>query len=169
MVSKTGMRRAVLVPLILLATFPLSAQSPDSKAEKAAIERAKAVLVSSLDDRLPKITVEYFLDYESEGAEIHWEVNDCGEQSGNPEADKDRDFPMCVEADFDVNHRAVSVSIAIGTSKKGPSGNPALFSVSITDPDGKSHPVPRLGDLPKELRRPLPSHIRDMSGPTKAA
>jgi hypothetical protein len=154
---------------LILASLGLYAQSSGNKQEKAAIDHAKAALVSSLDDRLPKITLEYFLAYESEGAEIHWEVNDCGEQSGNPDADRDRDFPMCVEADFDLHHRAVTVSITIGTFKKGPSGNPALFSASITDPDGKAHPVQRLGDLPKELRRPLPRQIRDMSGSARAA
>jgi|SRR5579859_227706 len=148
---------------LILASASLSAHSSDSKEEKAAIDHAKAVMVSSLDDRLPKITLEYFLAYESEGAEIHWEVNDCGEQSGNPEADRDRDFPMCVEADFDVHHRAVSVFIVIGTAGKGPSGNPELFSASITDQDGKTHSVPRLGDLPKDLRRPLPRRaLRDL-------
>lgn len=167
MMSNTGMRRLVVILGLMLTNVSLFSQSPETKEEKAAIDRAKSLLVSSLDDRLPKITLEQFLAYEGDGAEIHWEVNDCGEQTGDPEADRDRDFPMCVEADFDVHHRAVSVFIAIGTSKKGPLGNPALFSASITDQDGKIHSVPRLGDLPKDLRRPLPRRIHDPSGPER--
>ena len=92
------------------------------------------------------MTLEFFLKYESGGAPITWEVNDCGEQTGNPATDQGRDFPMCVEADFDKDHAAVSVMVSVGTFRKGPSGVPLLFNISITEQSGRSHSVRHLSD-----------------------
>lgn len=137
--------------------------SPADTPEKAAIERAKSVLVSSLDRSLPKVTLEYFLKYESQGAAIHWEVNDCGERSGNP--DRGRDFSICVEADFDVDHRAVSVMVGVGTINKGVTGTPELFSATVSNIDGPVHAIKQLGSLPAELYRPLPRSPQDLPPP----
>ena len=172
--------REIILSGFLLLTACSWAQAPSvTKQEKAAIQRAKNQLVSSFDRTLPKVTLEFFLKYESGGAPITWEVNDCGEQTGNPATDQGRDFPMCVEADFDKDHAAVSVMVAVGTFKKGPSGVPALFNISITEQDGKSRPVRHLGDLPKELHRLMPKAPRyppdvlgdppDLSKPTASS
>jgi hypothetical protein len=131
------------------------------KQEEAAIQRAKNQLASSFDRALPKVTLEFFLKYESGGAPITWEVNDCGEQTGNAATDQGRDFPMCVEADFDKDHAAVSIMVSVGTFKKGPSGVPKVFSVTVVDSSGLSRRVRHLGDLPKELHRPMPKSPRD--------
>jgi hypothetical protein len=152
----------VTIWLVLLIGCSCAQSIAQDAREKETIQRTKRLLVSSVDRSLPKVSLEYFLKYESAGADIHWEVNDCGEQSGNAEVDISRDFPMCVEADFDSNHRSVSVMIAVGTSKKGVSGRPALFSATITDPDGKTKSLRQLGDLPKELQRRLPKSPRDL-------
>ena len=165
-VSNAFMLQVTLCLCLLLLGARVCAQStPDEKREKEMIQHTKALLVSSLDGSLPKVSLDYFLKYESAGATIHWEVNDCGEQTGNPETDKDSDFPVCVEADFDVDHRAITIFIAIGTVKKGVSGPPALFSATITEPDGKIKSLRQLGDLPKELHRPLPKSSKDMPDP----
>ena len=149
-----------------MLTASLSAQSsPADKTEKAAIERAKATLVSSLDRSLPKITLEYFLKYESSGAPIRWEVNDCGEQTGDPASDRNRDFPICVEADFKVQNRTVSVVVAVGSIAKGVTRSPELFGVTIADPGGLVHSIKELGRLPAELHRPLPRSPRDAPQP----
>jgi len=151
---------------MLLLTGCLSAQSSEAdKTEKAAIKRVKAILVSSLDRALPKVSLKYFLEYESKGAPVHWEVNDCGEQTGTPPTDRSRDLPTCVEADFAVQRRAVSVVIAVGTVGKGASGAAELFSVIITDVDGAVHSIKQLGGLPAELHRPLPRSPRDLQPP----
>lgn len=165
-VSNQIVLRMICTIGLLLQAGTLWAQSPPTDpTEKAAIDHAKTILVSSLDRSLPKITLEYFLQYESKGAPIHWEVNDCGEQTGDPATDPGRDFPMCVQADFDVQHRAVSVMIAVGTSRKGVSGPPQVFSVTVTAMGGAVHSVKRLGSLPAELHLPLPSSPRDLLPP----
>lgn len=152
-----------LIPVFsfwLLASNLWAQSSADHKRDEAAIQYAKRVLVSSLDRGLPSVTLEYFLKYESSGAAIHWEVNDCGEQTGDPATDRDRDLPLCVEADFDVEQRSVTVAVAIGTFQKWPSGAPSLFYATITI-GGKVHSIRQLGGLPKELHRPLPKSPRE--------
>lgn len=162
-VSNPGMwRRVYCFGLLLLITGSWAQSSPPEKSEKEAIERAKAVLASSLDRSLPKITLEYFLQYESKGGTIHWEASDCGEQTGNPAADRGRDFPICIAADFEVEHRSVTVMVAVGTTGKGVTGTPELFSATVTDADGVVHAIKHLGSLPAELHRPLPRSPRDL-------
>lgn len=169
MVSFKNMRRIISrIPIVLLTAGLWAQSSTADKAEQAAIRRAKNALVSSMDRSLPKVSLEYFLRYESKGAAIHWEVNDCGEQSGNPAMDRGRDFPTCVEADFEVDHRAVSIFISVGSVKTGAAGAPALFSATITDSDGMSHLLKQLGELPMSLHRPLRREPRDLPDPAGA-
>lgn len=148
--------------LLLLITGLWAQSSPPKVTGKKAIARAKAVLASSLDRSLPKITLEYFLQYESKGGTIHWEANDCGEQTRNPGAGRGRDFPLCIEADFEVEHRAVSVMVAVGTTGKRVAGTPELFSAKVADADGAIHSIKQLGSLPAELHRPLPRSPRNL-------
>lgn len=159
--GRNRLRPIAYLALLQLTGYLWAQPSPSDKVEQSTIADAKKILVSSIDARLPKVSLEFFLNYESGGAPIHWEVNDCGEQTGNPSADQGRNFPACVEADFDVHHRSVSVMIAVGSSNQGDHGAPAFFSGTITDPDGASHSVRRLGDLPAQLRRRFPRQPRD--------
>ena len=170
MVSVTKMRNALLSLCSLLLTISVLAQSPpQSKRDKTAIQRAKSTLVSSLDNRLPKVTLEFFLKEEGKGAPIAWEVNDCGEQTGNP-ADEISDVPTCVEADMSLKDgRSVTLFVAVGTAKHGISGSPTLFgSVDVTDQNGMVHPLRHLSDLPVELNRPRPKSPKDVPSPSGA-
>ena len=167
--GRTWLRPIAYLVLLQLAGYLWAQSSPADKAEQSTIADAKKILVSSVDARLPKVSLEFFLNYESEGSPIRWEVNDCGEQTGNPSADQGRNFPVCVEADFDVHHRSVSVMIAVGTSSRKDPDTPGFFSGSITDPDGTSHAIRRLGDLPAQLRRRLPRQPQDLRGAARSA
>jgi hypothetical protein len=159
----------ILTLWLLLLTVCVWAQpSSAKKTEKAAIRRAKNLMVSSFDRSLPNVSLEFFLRNEGGGAPIKWEVNDCGEQTENPATDRGRDSSMCVEADFDVRERAaVTVLVSVGTFKGGPSGVPALLRVTITL-SGISRPVLHLGDLPMELHRPALRLPRDLPVPVGA-
>lgn len=158
------MRQTILSFWFVLFAVLLWAQPPSaSKEEKAAIRSAKNLLVSSFDRSLPNVSLEFFLKYEGGGAPIHWEVIDCGEQTGSPAIDHGHDSPICVEADFESKEqRTVAVLVSVGTLKRGPLGVPALISVTITDPGGLSRPVHHLSDLPMELHRPAPRLPRDL-------
>ena len=153
--------------LALFTTFAWAQSTSADKTEQAALQRAKSALVSSLDSSLPKVSLEFFLNYESGGADIRWEVNDCGEQSGNPATDRGSDSPMCVEADFTKDQTDVTVIVSVGTFQKGPSGRPALFGVTVHGPRGRVHSL-RLRDLPKELHRPTHGMPRDLPLPVTA-
>ena len=74
---------------------------------------------------------------------ITWEVNDCGEQTGNPEADKGRDFPICVEAQATLQKkRTLSISVSVGTLQTGVQPDSVEFADAvITRPDGSSTPI----------------------------
>jgi len=153
--------------LVLLAGS-LWAQHSADKTEKAAIRRAKNVLVSSLDSSLPKVSLEFFLNYEAGGAPIQWEVSDCGEQTGKRSTDRGTESAMCVEANFAKDQTDVAVVVSVGTNKKGPADVPTLLSVTVNGPSGKSHSL-RLGELPKELHRPAPKSPRDLPLPVIAS
>ena len=160
----------ILSLCFLLLTVCLWAQpSSANKTEKVAIQHAKSLIVSSLDRSLPNVSLEVFLKYEGGGAPIKWGVNDCGDQTGSPALDQEHGSPMCVEADFEFKGQtAVIVLVSVGTFNRGPSGIPALISVTITDMSGISRPVHHLSDLPMELHRPAPRLPRDLPVPVGA-
>jgi hypothetical protein len=129
----------------------------EQKLEKAAIERAQNTLVSTFDSSLPKVSLKFFLESEAEGAKVSWEMNDCGEQSGNPVVDRGRDLPTCVEASFTLkDRRTVDVMVAVGTAKRGLHGAPTLFSSTITDENG-THAI-NLIELPAKIHRGRPKN-----------
>lgn len=137
--------------------------------EEAAVERAKTALASSLDPSLPKVTLEFFLNYESKGATIQWEVSGCGGQTEAPTKDREGDKLMCVEADFQKDQVSVAVLVSVGTFQKGLATAPSLFSVTVNDNAGRVHFLRRLSDLPKELHRPTRGMPRDLPAPTTAS
>jgi hypothetical protein len=146
------MRTTLLGCLLLVTTLIHGQNHREATRDKAAIERAQNVLVSTFDSSLPRVSLKFFLESESEGAKIAWEVNDRGEQTGNPAVDRGRDLPTCVEASFTLkDQRTVDVMIAVGTVKKSLSGAPVLFSSTITDDKG-THPV-KLIELPAQIHR----------------
>ena len=82
---------------LFAATLSLSAQP--RPVEYRAIELARRVSVSTLEAGIPRETLVHWLTRAAgPSAKITWEVTDCGEQTGNPETDRGRDFPLCVDA-----------------------------------------------------------------------
>jgi hypothetical protein len=141
MVSNQGMRLMILSVVSLLLTSCVRAQGPSAgKREIAAIQRVKTLLISSMDHRLPKVTLEFFLKYEGEGAPIKWDVSDCGEQDQDAVVDHGRDSAMCVRTALGLKDgRAATVLVSIGTFKRGPVDVPTAYGVSVTYPDGTIH------------------------------
>jgi len=161
-VSNRHMRGTSLSLLILLVTSCVPAQGPPADEREAAIQRVKTLLVSSLDHGLPKITLEFFLMYEGEGAPIKWEVNDCGETLDTV-VDHKPDSAICVRADVVLKDgRAATVLISTGTLKKGEANVPSVHAVSVSYPGGTKHRLDHLSDLPVELHRPLPRGPKDL-------
>jgi hypothetical protein len=155
------MRHTTLGLLLLMLTPGMRAQVPSADAA-GAIQRVKELPISSLDQGLPKVTLEFFLQYEGEGAPTKWEVNDCS-KTQHAVVDRQRDYAMCVRADIGLKDgRAATVLISIGTFKKGVVDVPAVLSVTVTYPGGTMHRLDHLNDLPVELHRPLPKGPKDL-------
>ena len=160
--------RGVLIALCLLSSGVLTQSASSEKHDQAIIERTKKLMASSFDSRLPSVPLEYFLNYENSGANIVWEVNDCGGQAARSRTDAGRDFPICVEADFDANHYNVTLMFAVGTLRTGTSRRATLFSAVASDVGGKTYPMRQLGDLPEVVHHPVPRQTRDPGAPTNA-
>ena len=163
------MQKKIFGLLLLLFSMCLWAQHPSaSKSESATIQRVKAVLVSSLDRRLPRVTLEFFLEYEGSGAAIRWKVSDCSERNSTADI-RSHDADKCVEAEINLkDDRTVTVLVAIGESSSGAVRPPAVVSVTIIDQAGLVHIVQHLGDLPVHLRRRLPKNPKDSTFPVLA-
>jgi hypothetical protein len=163
-------RRSSSLVFVLLSCL-LWAQHPDPKqAEDATIERVKTWQVSSLDRDLPNVTLEFFLKYEGEGAPIKWRTSHCDQLKGNPVTDGKRDPGACVEAEVDLkDNRSATVVVSTGTSNRRAASIPIVFSVTITDQNGRTHDVRRLSELPMELHRPPQKSPRDLPLPVGAA
>jgi hypothetical protein len=163
------MRQMILSHLFLLLTFCVWAQGPSAnKMEMDAIQRVKALPISSLDRSLPKVTLEFLLKYEGEGAPIKWEVNDCSGQAGNPDVARGPNPAMCVEAHIDLKDRAATVLVSVGTVKSGPVDIPTVYGVRVTYAGGTIHRLDHLSDLPVELHRKPPKGPKDVPPPVTA-
>src|SRR5271165_3689883 len=95
---------ATAIGLLLMSSALCSwVQHSATKALDARLKRqVQEISVSQLDPALPPASFEKWLHAEAGAdAEFHWEVNDCGEQTGTA-ADRGRDLPMCVEAQADM-------------------------------------------------------------------
>ncbi len=61
-----------------------------------------------------------------------WELNDCGEATGNPEVDRQRDMPMCIEARAKGPvelETETSVIVQVGTEHLGLLTKPVLRGI----------------------------------------
>ena len=140
--------------MLLLSTIPALAQER-SVAEKVDEERlitfVKGIPAKDFDSSLPKMRLErWLMDVAGKGIDLRWELNDCGEQTGDPAIDSKRDIPACVEAAADLpGERAFAVHVQVGTFG-GKARKPALRAVYV-QVGNKLHELKKLSDLPKQL------------------
>ncbi len=148
--------QALAIGLLLLSSALSLWAKNDAIKERDAklIRQVQEVSVLQLDPALlPPVSFEKWLHAEAgAGAEFHWEVNDCGEQTGTA-ADRGRESPMCVEAQADMkDRRTIVVSIAVGTFNKGAFGKPTVNFAQLVTPATTIN-LPHLSDMPAALIR----------------
>jgi hypothetical protein len=145
------MTRASFILVVLAAS--ILAESQAKRSVESTIAYAKRSDVSRLDSRLPRQRFDdWFRSVVGPLAEIRWEANDCGEQTGG-KADKRRDLPVCAQAEALLSDgRKVVVSIAVGTMKKGLTRVRGGMYYSVVEQGDKLDTIKRLGDLPEMLR-----------------
>jgi hypothetical protein len=120
----------------------LAGGAAKSDAQSSAVERAKKAIISTFDAALPNMTLESFLNYETDGATIDWKTSDCAQEkisSGH----QTRDTSKCVEAYSTLDQRR---TIKIVLELPAEPALPELLSVSMIQ-DGLDHPL-RLIQLP---------------------
>jgi hypothetical protein len=137
---------------------PSSSKAPPRQPDEVVILAAKRADVQEIDPKIdpkqPRLELEAWLRRVlGPQPRMTWEVNDCGEQSGNPAIDKGRDFPMCVEIHVALaDKRDLYVSIMLGTFATGLSGRPALRHAVVNAPDGRMTWIKTLSDVPAAIR-----------------
>ncbi len=142
------------VAVILLVLCALTAaQDPNVARDVKLIATVKQVSVHQLDNTIPDLSLEVWLSKESgPDATFHWEVNDCGEQSGNP--DDTGPVPLCVEVDSTLKDgREIVIFLADDRPKHGTKNAPSawkIFFAQLTTPHEKIN-LRRLSDLPAAL------------------
>jgi hypothetical protein len=130
------------------------------------IGRAKKFTVASLDSRLPKVSLEFFLNYEAQGLPVTWQIADCGGTNTISPKDFASDS-RCIEADFSLKN-GTTVTVVVSVRNSGQTQRvDKLVRATITNLGGTPRPVRRLGDLPMELQRPAPKGPRDLPAPTE--
>lgn len=137
--------------LFSVGVLQTGAQTRDARAVAA----AKSASVHRMDNALPDRPLEKWLrEVVGREAGITWEVNDCGEQTGNPELDKGRDFPICVEAQVRLKQKStLHVSVSVGTLKTGVRSGSIGFAYAVVEqPGGRYKSIPKLSQVPAALR-----------------
>lgn len=140
-----------ILALMLLLTCPAHPQIT----QEDAIDLLEQYPAARLDSLLPKgAFLGWFRNVVGSDAKITWEINDCGERTGVPSVDQERDIPVCFEISALLpDRRVVGVAIAVGTEKKGLSGSPTVYNIYIDAGRGTLH-IKQLRDLPQALRPP---------------
>ena len=142
---------------LLVACLTLHlAPCADQDHGKVLIERAKRTPVVEIDKELPSQRLENWLSGLCQGAgKLTWEVNDCGEQTGDPATDRERDLPICVEATITLaNGRRAGIVLGSATQRNGPR-DPTLRTVYVIPPkSSRVRSLDRLHDLPGQLCPP---------------
>jgi hypothetical protein len=145
-----------LLATLLAFAISIGGSQADTQARDArAIAAAKNTSVHRLDPSLPERPLEKWLrDVVGPQSQITWEVNDCGEQTGNPEADKGRDFPICAEAKVTLKQKStLYVSVSVGTLNTGVQpGSVGLAYVVIMEPGGSTRPIKKLSQVPEAIK-----------------
>jgi hypothetical protein len=141
---RPGFSGAILLWLLIGGTAGQAQRH--QQATRVAVERAKAAIISQFDPLLPSLSLESFLEYETDGALVEWKAVACdsGKASAPGGAIPKR---TCVDAfsDFD-QHRSIDIVLAIPAAE---SELPLLLSVNLIE-DGLAHPL-KLIEIPVAL------------------
>ncbi len=141
----------IFVLLLALGTPQAGVQGRDA----IALQAAKNASVHRLEASLPDKHFGVWLrELAGPQAKIQWEVNDCGEQTGDSRSDQGRDFPMCVEAQVAlVGNRKLSIALSVGTFKTGvKAGAISFYSAAVVDPGGAVTGIKNLSQVPGVIK-----------------
>lgn len=75
------MRHAVTSIATVLLTFNVWSQSPPAQPTDV-VRLVQNLKASSFDQNLPKVTLEFFLNYEAAGSRVEWKESELGRNGG---------------------------------------------------------------------------------------
>ena len=138
--------KRLLCIMILSMIFPVCTRAQVSDDE--AIGSVKTLPVSKLDPALPNTPFSTWLaKLAGDSGVVKWEVNDCGEQTGNSMMDIQSDVPISVEVDVTLpRDREWSITVNAGSDKKGLVKDPVVSYIDLVS-KGKYQSVKHLHDL----------------------
>src|SRR3989442_1000703 len=89
--------------------------------DRRIISFARSLDVARLDHRLPHQSFDKWLrSVVGADARIEWDVDDCGEQDGNPSNPTNRNPPLCANARTKMaDGEEMGIAIAVGSHKRG--------------------------------------------------
>jgi len=114
-------------------SLPKLAPAKMGELESRATALVKKTDVAALDPQLPSQHFEQWFRNTMGGADSYtYELNDCGESSGDPDTDNQRDLPLCVEARAQSEPELeleTSVILQVGTQRQGLFAQPVLRAI----------------------------------------
>ena len=147
------MRRWIWFFLFASALLITARQASGQITADEAIDLLEQMPAVRLDSLLPKSPfLDWLKSIVGPEAKLDWEINDCGEQTGVPLIDQNRDMPVCVEITASLpDRRTVGIMIGIGTQRKGIAEAPGVSNIYLEAGD-KIYYFKRLRELPKALQ-----------------
>jgi hypothetical protein len=120
--------------LLLAITSCLSfVQSGARPPDSTVIDGVRHIDISRLDSTLPRIALaEWLRQFVADSANLAWEVNDCGEQTGDPSVDTLRDIPTCVSVESNADTAGgFGIMVGVGSVKNGIGPQPGIYNIYI--------------------------------------
>jgi hypothetical protein len=150
----------LLAIMLSLGMLQMQVRLPETEA----IDLAKKTIVQDVDRSLPRTTfAKWLLDLFGPLAKTQWEVNDCGEQTGDPRVDQGRDVPMCVDASVALGRdRILHLLLVVGTFKTGVRHEtPSFFYGCVTQAGVPTQWLRSLHEATTLAKSAQPAHAAD--------
>ena len=122
-----------LLTVVFLLFLPTLSFAHQASAEQL-LAAAKSTLASQIEQGLPDKSMDIWLgSLVGKDAVWTWGLNDCGEQTGVPEVDKNRDLPICADLEVIDNDRKIFVYYLVGFDSTGLANSRGLYFVGISE------------------------------------
>jgi len=140
--------------LLIIGIFFLTV-SP-ALAEENYIAFAKSLLARDYDASLPAQPIgQWLMSVLPKGMTATWgeHITDCGEQTGDPAIDKERDMPLCAEIELKQKDKTIGyLTLMVGTEKKGKLRNDAGLYFGNIKRGNETVWIKKLSELPGTLK-----------------
>ncbi len=144
------MKRSILILFLLFISAVLSLPH-ESVADDEKVLFAKSLMARDYDSTLPSMPIEEWLRSTiKKEIVIEWSpyVTDCGERTGNPKIDTERDMPLCAEVGLKEGGKRIGyLLLFIGTDNRGTIKDEARLYYGYMNWNNKQVTIKELGEL----------------------